>query len=280
MRNNLFVGCLVMTALSCQAPPAVAQLTVFGAQAPFLDDAIVKESSQGPVLQVSTAELKALLSSGAAVVLDARPPEEFGISHIPGALNVSPKPGVPISVYVSDVEEVKRIVSDINQLLVLYCNGPFCGKSKRLGVELLAAGFTNVRRYQFGMPGWRTMGGAAVIELEQLRQVAKLDRTAVFVDAGLTRRSRFRNTVRILPGEAVAAKDDGRLPMHDHNTRIVVVGTTGAQARVVAEEITANAFHNVAYYDGDADGLRRAGAPSPGHAVSATPTASACHLIE
>jgi rhodanese-related sulfurtransferase len=258
MRNNLFVGFLIAAALSFQAPSAVAQLTVFGAQAPFLDDAIVKESSQGPVLQVSTAELKVLLSTGAAVVLDARPPEEFGISHIPGALNVSPKPGVPISVYVSDVEEVKRLVPDVNQLLVLYCNGPFCGKSKRLGVELLAAGFTNVRRYQFGMPGWRTMGGAAVIELEQLRQVAKLDRTAVFVDAGLTRRSSFRNTVRILPGEAVAAKDDGRLPMHDHNTRIVVIGTTGAQARVVAEEITANAFHNVAYYDGNADGLRRA----------------------
>jgi rhodanese-related sulfurtransferase len=259
MRKNLFVECLMVAAFSCPATPAVAQVTVFGAQAPFLDDAIVKESSQGSVVQVSTAELKVLLSTGAAVVLDARPPEEFGISHIPGAVNVSPRPGVPISVYVSDVEEVKRIVPDVNQLLVLYCNGPFCGKSKRLGVELLAAGFTNVRRYQFGMPGWRTMGGAAVVELEQLRQVAKLDRTAVFVDAGLTRRLPFRNTVRILPGEAVAAKDDGRLPMHDHNTRIVVIGSTGAQARAVAEEITANAFHNVAYYDGDANGLRRAG---------------------
>jgi rhodanese-related sulfurtransferase len=257
MRKNLFVGCLAVAALSGFATPAIGQLTVFGAQAPFLDDAIVKEASQGPVTQVSTAELKGLIASGQAIVLDARPPEEFGISHIPGALNVAPQAGVPISVYISDVEEVKRLVSDLNQLLVLYCNGPFCGKSKRLGVELLAAGFTNVRRYQFGMPGWRTMGGVAVIELEQLRQVATLDRTAVFVDAGLTRHSPFRNTVRILPGETVAAKDDGRLPMHDHNTRIVVIGSSATQARAVAEEITANAFHNVTYFSGDANGLRR-----------------------
>jgi rhodanese-related sulfurtransferase len=257
MRKHLLVACFILAAVSTVIRPAGGQVTVFGAQAPFLDDGIVKESSQGPVTQVSTAELKSLLASRAAVLLDARPPEEFGISHIPGAVNVAPKPGVPISVYVSDVEEVKRLVTDLNQLLVLYCNGPFCGKSKRLGVELLAAGFTNVKRYQFGMPGWRTMGGVAVIEPEQLWQVAKLDRTAVFVDAGMTRRSPFRNTVRILLGETVAAKDDGRLPMHDHNTRIVVIGTTGAQARGVAEEITANAFHNVAFYDGDANDVRR-----------------------
>ena len=35
--------------------------------------------------------------------------------------------------------------------------------------------------------------------------------------------------------EASKAKDDGRLPMTDHNTRIFVVGETGAQARLVAE---------------------------------------------
>ena len=39
--------------------------------------------------------------------------------------------------------------------VVLYCNGPFCQKSKRLAAELLEAGFTNVRRYQLGMPTWR-----------------------------------------------------------------------------------------------------------------------------
>jgi rhodanese-related sulfurtransferase len=46
------------------------------------------------------------------------------------------------------------------------------------------------------------------------------------------------------------AKDDGRLPMEDHNTRIVVFGQDGAQSRAVAEALVKEAFHNVAFFDG------------------------------
>lgn len=35
---------------------------------------------------------------------------EYSVSHISGALNVSAKPGVPMSVYVSDVREIERLV--------------------------------------------------------------------------------------------------------------------------------------------------------------------------
>jgi hypothetical protein len=38
--------------------------------------------------------------------------------------------------------------------------------------------------------------------------------------------------------------------MNDHNTRIFVVGETGAKARAVAEAIVRDAFHNVAFFDG------------------------------
>ena len=46
------------------------------------------------------------------------------------------------------------------------------------------------------------------------------------------------------------AKDDGRLPMEDHNTRILVVGADAASARYVAEALTREAFHNVSYFPG------------------------------
>jgi hypothetical protein len=52
------------------------------------------------------------------------------------------------------------------------------------------------------------------------------------------------------------AKDDGRLPMTDHNTRIFVVGDNGAQARAVAEGIVHEAFHNVSFFDGPVTDLR------------------------
>ena len=54
------------------------------------------------------------------------------------------------------------------------------------------------------------------------------------------------------------AKDDGRLPMEDHNTRIVVFGRDAAQARALAEAIAREAFHNVAYFPGPS---RRCGRP-------------------
>ena len=257
------LAAIVFAGLTGPATSASGQIVAFGAQAPALDDAIVFDPSPGPAAQVSTAELRSLIAGGTAILIDARPPAEFGMSHIPGAVNGAPKPGVPLAVYVSDVEEVKRLVADRGQLLVLYCNGPFCGKSKRLAAELAAAGYTNLRRYQLGMPGWRTTGGVAVIELEQMFEVAKLDRTAVFVDAGLGERAARRKVghhrfVRIAsptPAELEAAKNDGRLPINDHNTRIVVIGASAAQAITIAKAITANAFHNVAYYDGNGDEL-------------------------
>ena len=49
------------------------------------------------------------------------------------------------------------------------------------------------------------------------------------------------------------AKDDGRLPMEDHNTRIVVLGADAGAARYVAEAIAREAFHNVSYFPGSFD---------------------------
>jgi hypothetical protein len=59
-------------------------------------------------------------------------------------------------------------------------------------------------------------------------------------------------------GEVKRAKDDGRLPMEDHNTRIIVVGGDAAQARYVAQAIAREAFHNVSYFPGTLDEARAA----------------------
>ena len=130
-----------------------------------------------------TEELQKVLAEGRTLVLDTRPFREFAVSHIPGALNVAAKPGVTAAMYVSDVAEIGRLVGgDKARPLVLYCNGPFCGKSNRLAEELLAAGHSDVRRYQLGIPVWRALGGVTVTEAEGLKYIAANDRTAVFVD--------------------------------------------------------------------------------------------------
>jgi rhodanese-related sulfurtransferase len=169
------------------------------------------------------------------------------------------------------VAEIGRVVQD-NKVapIVLYCNGPFCGKSKRLAEELLAAGYTNVRRYQLGIPVWRALGGITEIEVKGVQYVREKDQTAVWIDA----RDPEEFTANPVPhahnlplsgvkpgkdvGEVKKAKDDGRLPMEDHNTRIIVFGRDGAQAKAVAEAIAREAFHNVSYFAGPLERLQTA----------------------
>lgn len=221
--------------------------------------------------EVSTEDLQRILSEGSSTVFDARPFKEFAISHIPGAVNVSAKQGVPMSLYVSDVAEIGRAMKGNKAgAIVLYCNGLFCGKSKRLATELLEAGYTNVRRYQLGIPVWRALGGITQIEIEGVRYVIENDRTAVLIDSrdveefqhGSISNARNLPWRGVLPGKDVgevkAAKDDGRLPMEDHNTRIIVFGSTGEHARALAEALTREAFHNVSFFAGSYEEIRSA----------------------
>lgn len=236
----------VVTCANAESPATVYETTLM-------------ESGQ-KTLEVSTGELRNILAEKSATVFDARPLMEYSMSHIPGAINVSEKPGVPISQYVSDVTEVGRVVGNNRSApIVLYCNGPFCGKSKRLSEELIAAGYTNVRRYQLGIPTWRALVGVTEIALAGLLYVLRDDKTAVFLDA----RSLEEFKAGTIPGakslplaDVKKAKDDGRLPMEDHNTRIIVFGKDGAQARAATEAIAKEAFHNVSFFGGRFDDLK------------------------
>ncbi|HUP53805.1 MAG TPA: protein kinase [Longimicrobiales bacterium] len=247
--------------VSAPAPWAVALLAVGVAAAGWLRPRVGAPTPEPG--EVSTEELAQILENASAIVLDTRPHLEYAISHIPGAFNVAARPGVPMSMYVSDVAEVSRLVGgDLSRPIVLYCNGPWCPKSRRLADELEAAGHTDVRRYQLGMPVWRAYGGVTVIEADGLRHVLARDRTAVVIDAREPDAFRGRTlpSARNIPrsgvldgtdiGEIRLAKDDGRLPMEDHNARIIVVGRTADDARLVAQAIAHEAFHNVAFFPG------------------------------
>jgi rhodanese-related sulfurtransferase len=207
--------------------------------------------------EISTRALRAELAAKRALVLDARSPAEFATGHLPGALNVAGKPGLPPSQYTSDLAPIEKLVrGNRAQPIILYCNGLYCGRSRRLADDLLAAGFTDVRRYQLGMPVWRALGGVQEIDLPALLRVLEQDHTAVLLDA---RGETTLPGARALPlSDVRKAKDDGRLPMEDHHTRILVVGASGTQAQALAEGIAKNAFDNVAFFGGDASQVERA----------------------
>jgi rhodanese-related sulfurtransferase len=224
--------------------------------------------------EVSTQELRQILAARSATVFDSRPHLEYAISHIPGAVNVAAKPGVEMAKYVSDVAEIGRVLENRKDApIVLYCNGPFCEKSKRLSDELLAAGFTNVRRYQLGMPVWRALGGIAQVEPDGAAYVARNDLSAIWIDVrgaeDFSKGSmpRAKNIPRPLvaagkdTGELKKAKNDGRLPMNDHNTRIIVFGDSPDDVRFVAEQVAREAFHNVSLFAGTVSQLQEATRP-------------------
>jgi rhodanese-related sulfurtransferase len=112
------------------------------------------------------------------------------------------------------------------------------------------------------------MGGVCQFEVEGFHHILANDSTAVIIDSreaaefskGTIRGARNIPRSLVLDGKDIGevrrAKDDGRLPMEDHNTRILVVGSDAAAARYVAEALTREAFHNVSYFGGSIAALR------------------------
>ena len=201
--------------------------------------------------EVSTEQLRRILVDGSAIVVDARPHQEYVAGHIPGAQNINGPPAT----HVAALE--KLVNGDKSKALVLYCNGPFCQASKRLADKLVAAAFTNVRRYQLGMPVWRALGGPTAIELEGVVRVFKVDNTATYIDA----RSADDFAKGSLPGahNIPADKFDTRqLPWDDFNRRVVLFGRDGEQARALAKILSTKAWNNVSYFPGSFDALMAA----------------------
>jgi rhodanese-related sulfurtransferase len=225
-----------MAVLAVTAPSLQGQTPV------PITDAIIGETN--PVTpEISTAQLKRVLAEGKTPVLDVRSAQEYAIAHIPGSVNH----------YEKELEQITTAYPDRSSVLVLYCNGPFCGKSKRLSEELKKQGYTGVRRYQLGLPVWRALGNTVQTDLLGVRYMLGGDRTAVWVDARSAdafAKGSLPKAVNIRKGEADAANDDGRLPKKDKGTRVIVFADTPAEARVVAEEIAHKAYWNSSYFGG------------------------------
>jgi len=170
------------------ASPEAQRLSLDVSSAPSIFDGIVKNPAGSP--EISTVELRAALKNSSAIVLDARPYEEYAVSHIPGARTVPGKPGTTPALYVADVTDVAKTIPDKGQLLILYCNGLYCGRSERFADELTNIGYRSVRRYQLGAPGWRALGGIMQVEKPALLRLVGEDRTAVLIEGERSRVSR------------------------------------------------------------------------------------------
>jgi rhodanese-related sulfurtransferase/DNA-binding HxlR family transcriptional regulator len=95
---------------------------------------------------VAAKELLARLRGGDVVILDVRPEDEYGLGHLPGALNI------PLRQLEQRLSELPR-----KREVIAYCRGPYCVLSFEAVAELRARGF-RVRRFEAGFPEWKAAG--------------------------------------------------------------------------------------------------------------------------
>jgi rhodanese-related sulfurtransferase len=95
---------------------------------------------------VTRKQLLKLIREGAVTVLDVRPPDEFALGHVPGAVNIP-------------LRALKQRLAEINpdREIVAYCRGEYCVLSFEAVALLRARGF-KVRRLEEGLPEWRAAG--------------------------------------------------------------------------------------------------------------------------
>ncbi len=237
---------MLMVILACW-PGATRAAAAPGAK-PSVYEAVSEEQGRGTP-EISTLEMKAILSTGGATVFDARPKDEYAIAHIPGSVNLDER----------QLGRFTQTYADRTSPMVVYSNGPFCDLARSKSADLARLGYTHVSRYQLGLPIWRILGNAAETSLQGFRQIFRAG-NAVIVDA----RSRAEYAAGTMPtaqsilaGEANKAKLDRRMQYLDPNTRVVVFANSAREARGVAEEIVRNAFPNSSYFGGTYQDLKR-----------------------
>ena len=95
---------------------------------------------------VAAEELVTRLREESVVLLDVRPEDEYGLGHLPGALNI------PLRELEHRLSELPR-----RREIVAYCRGPYCVLSFEAVAALRARGF-KVRRLEEGFPEWKAAG--------------------------------------------------------------------------------------------------------------------------
>ena len=95
---------------------------------------------------VDQATLLERVRSGAVLVLDVRPAQEYRSAHIPGALSV------PLAELEQRLARLPR-----RRQIVAYCRGPYCVMSVE-AVEILRRHGRKAARLEIGVPEWRDRG--------------------------------------------------------------------------------------------------------------------------
>ena len=99
---------------------------------------------------ISRERLRRKIADGEDFVLvDALAPMAYAMSHLPGAVNITPE-------WIDD--RARRRIPDRNTEVVVYCADIDCDASTRVANRLIDLGYTNVLHYVEGKRDWTAAG--------------------------------------------------------------------------------------------------------------------------
>lgn len=105
---------------------------------------------------VTAAQLLAMVAADSVTILDVRPRDEYEAGHLPGSLNLT----------LAQLQANVHLLPAGRQI-VAYCRGPYCVLSFEAVVALRELGF-DARRYEAGLPEWRSAGLPVVFGPQRL----------------------------------------------------------------------------------------------------------------
>ncbi len=108
-------------------------------------DKLLKTHNSQSIPYVSVEELRMLQMNNSAVILDAREPNEFLVSHIPYSKNIG------FDNFSSEQKQLQKLNKDA--LIVVYCSVGI--RSEQIGEKLKKVGFTNVKNLYGGIFEWK-----------------------------------------------------------------------------------------------------------------------------
>lgn len=198
---------------------------------------------------ISTDQLKKMMDEKKEFILvDARTKEEYQEAHLVTAINVPEK---------QFEELVSTLPADKKSLLVFYCNGSKCGKSKRTAKKATALGYTNIAIYNEGFPVWEEKNLTIVagpeygkkiettklkpVEVKQMIDEKRDDYVLIDVrDAAEYKEGHIATAINI-PAEIFASKQD-ILPKEK---KIIVYCNTGSRSYMSYRKLGKMDYKNI-----------------------------------
>jgi rhodanese-related sulfurtransferase len=108
--------------------------------------ALAEAAAHAP--EISLPELKKVVATKAATIIDANGVDMYKKGHIPGAISFAE----------NGTKLATMLPADKATPIVAYCGGPMCEAWQDAAKAVQALGYTNVKHFKGGIKGWKDAG--------------------------------------------------------------------------------------------------------------------------